>query len=63
MTTYTKQFKETWLPIYIKQYKESNYTERKAIRENIYKNIHLTLKEKDNIWETVVRSEISLDLK
>ncbi len=60
MITYTKQFKETWLPIYIKQYKESNYNERKAIRENIYKNIHLNEKEKNSIWETVVRSEIKI---
>ena len=60
MTTYTQHFKEMWLPIYIKQYKESNYTERKAIRENIYKNIHFTLKEKDNIWETIVRSEVKI---
>ena len=58
MITYTKYFKETWLPVYIKQYKESNYNERKAIRENIYKNIHLPLKEKDSIWETIVRSEL-----
>ena len=58
MITYTKYFKETWLPVYIKQYKESNYNERKAIRENIYKNIHFTLKEKDSIWETIVRSEL-----
>lgn len=60
MITYTKHFKETWLPVYIKQYKESNYKERKAIRENIYKNIHFTLKEKDSIWETIVRNGIKI---
>lgn len=60
MITYTKYFKETWLPVYIKQYKESNYNERKTIRENVYKNIHLNEKEKDNIWETIVRSEVKI---
>ena len=60
MITYTKYFKETWLPVYIKQYKESNYNERKAIRENVYKNIHLNENEKDNIWETIVRSEVKI---
>ncbi len=58
MKTYTQHFKEMWLPIYIKQYKKGNYDERKAIRENIYKNVHFTLEEKDNIWETIVRSEL-----
>jgi hypothetical protein len=60
MITYTKYFKETWLPVYIKQYKESNYNERKAIRENVYKNIHLKEKEKNSIWETIVRSEVKI---
>lgn len=49
-----KDFKRFWLNTYIKQYKEGNKQIRRAIKENIYKQIKLTEEEKDKIWEEVV---------
>ncbi len=49
-----KDFKKFWLSNYIKQYKEGDRKTRKAIKDNIYKNINLTEREKDKIWEDIV---------
>ena len=49
-----KDFKDVWLNTYIKQYKEGNREERRAIKRNIYKNINLTENEKDEVWELIV---------
>ena len=50
-----KDFKKVWLNTYIKQYKEGNREERRAIKRNIYKNINLTENEKDSLWELIVK--------
>ena len=50
-----KDFKKVWLNTYIKQYKEGNREERRAIKRNIYKNINLTEQQKDAIWELMVQ--------
>lgn len=50
-----KEFKKVWLNTYIKQYKEGNREERRAIKRNIYKNINLTEQQKDAIWELIVQ--------
>lgn len=49
-----KDFKKTWLLAYIAQYKSGNNKTRRAIKNNIYKNIHLTENEKDKLWEEIV---------
>lgn len=49
-----KDFKKTWLLVYINQYKSGNNKTRRAIKNNIYKNIHLTENEKDKLWEEIV---------
>lgn len=49
-----KDFKKVWLNTYIKQYKEGNREERRAIKRNIYKNINLTETEKDSLWELIL---------
>ena len=49
-----KDFKRFWLSTYIKQYKEGSKQTRRAIKENIYKQIKLTEEEKDRLWEEVV---------
>lgn len=48
-------FKKVWLNTYIKQYKEGNREERRAIKRNIYQNINLTEQQKDAIWELIVQ--------
>lgn len=53
--TYYEDFKDKWLSTYIKQYKESNNAQKRAIKDNIYKNIQLTDKEKDDIWANIIR--------
>ena len=50
-----KDFKKVWLNTYIKQYKEGNREERRAIKRNIYNNINLTEQQKDAIWELIVQ--------
>lgn len=50
-----KEFKKVWLNTYIKQYKEGNREERRAIKRNIYNNINLTEQQKDAIWELIVQ--------
>ena len=50
-----KDFKKVWLNTYIKQYKEGNREERRAIKRNIYKSINLTEQQKDAIWELIVQ--------
>ena len=58
---YGKYFRETWIPTYIKQLKGQKDSKlMKAIRDNIYKNVHLTEKEKDNIWREIMRGSNSL---
>ena len=44
-----RDFKKVWLNTYIKQYKEGNREERRAIKRNVYKNINLTENEKDEV--------------
>ena len=50
-----RDFKKVWLNTYIKQYKEGNREERRAIKRNIYNNINLTEQQKDAIWELIVQ--------
>lgn len=58
---YGKYFRETWIPVYIKQLKGLKDSKAiKEIRDNIYKNIHLTEKEKDNIWREIMRGSNNL---
>ena len=58
---YGKYFRETWIPVYIKQLKGQKDSKlMKSIRDNIYKNIHLTEKEKDNIWREIMRGSNNL---
>ena len=52
--TYYEEFKSKWLSTYKKQYIESNNTERREIRDNLYNNRHLSRKEKDLLWEKIV---------
>lgn len=49
-----KDFKKTWLLSYINQYKTGDNKTRRAIKDNIYKIIHLTENEKDKLWEEIV---------
>ena len=49
-----RDFKKVWLNTYIKQSKEGNREERRAIKRNIYKNINLTEQQKDEVWELIV---------
>ncbi len=49
-----KDFKKIWLLAYINQYKTGDSKTRRAIKDNIYKNIHLTEDEKDKLWEEIV---------
>lgn len=51
----SKDFKKVWLNTYIKQYKEGNREEIRAIKRNIYNNINLTENEKDSLWELIVQ--------
>lgn len=53
--TYYEDFKTYWLNTYIKQYKESNLEQKRVIKDNIYKNVQLTTREKDDIWNQIVR--------
>ena len=53
---YSLYYKQTWIPIYVKQLREAkDYETKKAIRDNIYKNIQLSTKEKDEIWSEINR--------
>ena len=49
-----KDFKKTWLLDYINQYRTGDNKTRRAIKDNIYKIIHLTENEKDKLWEEIV---------
>ena len=49
-----RDFKKVWLNTYIKQYKEGNREERKAIKRNIDNNINLTETEKDSLWKLIM---------
>ncbi len=47
-------FVNNWLKIYQEQYKKGNIEERREIKNNIYKNIGLTEREKDRLWNLIV---------
>lgn len=49
-----KDFKKEWLQTYIQQYKNGDRKTRRAIKENIYKNIGMTEAEKDKLWNEIV---------
>lgn len=55
MTKTYKDFKKVWLVNYINQYKKGDRNVRKAIKNNIYKNINLKEAEKDKLWEEIVQ--------
>lgn len=57
-----KDFKREWLKTYIEQYKTGDKKTRKAIKDNIYKNINLTENEKDEIFETIVRFGLEMEV-
>lgn len=57
-----KDFKKVWLNTYIKQYKDGNREERRAIKRNIYKNVNLTEDEKDELWELIVMIGLNEEL-
>lgn len=54
--TYIQDFKKYWLPTYKKQYKESNLEQKRAIKDNIFQNVHFTEKEKEKIWDIITKS-------
>ena len=47
-------WKKVWLENYILHYKKSNYNEKKVIKKEIYENINLTEKQKDEVWSRLV---------
>lgn len=52
---YCQQFSDFWARTYANQFKNSNnYAQKKVIKENLYKNIHMTDDEKDEIWEKII---------
>ena len=52
---YDKYFSETWVQILRKQFKEAkDYNARQEIKDNLYKNIQLTDRKKDEIWRKIV---------
>ncbi len=60
MNEYYADFKKYWLNNYIKQYATSNNKEKRAIKENLYKNINLKESQKDHLWQEIVRRSIDL---
>lgn len=55
INNYFQYFKKNWCEIYSKQFNEANsITEKKKIKNNVYKNINLTEKEKDEVWELIM---------
>ena len=46
-----------WIPILRKQYKKGTYEDKRAIKNNVFSNIHLNEKEKEEIWNLIVREE------
>ena len=56
---YYKYFKETWLPQLKKQYKRAmkykQYNTIKILKDNIFQNMNLSIKEKDRIWEKIAK--------
>lgn len=53
---YYKSFKDFWLEIYKKQHKScKTLKEKRAIKSNFFKNINLTLKQKEEMWEEIVK--------
>lgn len=43
-----------WIPIYREQFRKGDYATRRAIKENFFKNTHLTLRKKEELWERIV---------
>ena len=43
-----------WIPIYREQFKKGDYDTKRAIKEHFFKSTHLTLKQKEELWERIV---------
>lgn len=56
---YWRYFINTWLEQYKKQFrkamKEKKYDTVRILKENLYGNVNLTEKQKDNLWEIITR--------
>ena len=53
--TYIQDFKKYWIPIYAEQYKNSNLDQKMVIKNNVFRNIHFSEKEKEKIWNEIIR--------
>lgn len=55
--SYYESFKIFWIDIYKKQYFKvkvvKDYNGILTIKENIWRNIHLTINEKKDFWKTI----------
>lgn len=45
---------EYWISILKEQFKNATVEEKRDIRTNIFKNIHLTESQKEQVWEQII---------
>jgi len=45
---------EYWILTFKQQFKNSTIEQKRELRRNIFKNVHLTTKEKEQVWELIV---------
>lgn len=53
---YYRYFASMWVPILRKQYNTGTYEDKRLIKNNVFLNIHLNEKEKEEIWEMIVKN-------
>ena len=56
-----EDFKKNWLQQYVDQYKKGSREERRAIKDNLYKNTGMTENEKNYIWGIIMRHFLNSD--
>lgn len=52
--SYYQYFKEMWISILNRQYHQGTISEKRTIKDNVFKNVHLTDKQKERVWELII---------
>lgn len=52
---YYIDFMKFWVPVLRKQYRNGTYLDKRAIKNNVFHNMHFNEKQKEEIWDRIIK--------
>ena len=52
---YYIDFMKFWVPVLRKQYRNGTYSDKRAIKNNVFHNMNFNEKQKEEIWDRIIK--------